>query len=113
MITNLRLYFQSNSGKGCGSVDVFPVHHWWYVRQNQGLSVDEPVQNVFLKGREVVGDLLPLADGEAIAAMREDDWKELFLIVEEVAMIHVRDGNFVLLPCRCTVEEEQPINLNT
>ena len=60
--------------------------------------MNEPIQNVFLQGLMVVGDVLPLPNGEGVVAVRENDGKQLVFIVKEVASMDVCDGYFVLSP---------------
>ena len=62
--------------------------------------MDEPIQEVFLKGREVIGNILSLPHGEGVVAVREDDGGKMLFIGEEVATMDVRDGNFVLPPLK-------------
>ena len=60
--------------------------------------MNEPVENVLLQGREVVADVLSLAQGEGVVAVGEDDGEQLVLVVEQVAAAEVSDGNFTLVP---------------
>ena len=60
--------------------------------------MDEPIQEVLLKSREVVGHVLTLPHGERVAAVREDDGGKLLFIGEEVAAMDVSDGDLVFSP---------------
>ena len=60
--------------------------------------MDKQVENVLLQSLMVVLDDLSLSDLEGIVAVREDDGRELVLVVQEVAAMEVGDGNLVLTP---------------
>ena len=60
--------------------------------------MDELIQELFLKGWEVVGNVLAFSHGEGVVAVRKHKGRKLLLIGEEVAAMDVRDGNLVLLP---------------
>ena len=60
--------------------------------------MDEPIKEVFLKSREVIGHVLTLPHGEGVAAVREDDGGKLVFIGEEVAAMDVSDGDLVFPP---------------
>ena len=60
--------------------------------------MDEPIQEVLLKGWEIVGNILTLPHGEGVAAVREDDGGKLLLVGEEVATMDVSDGDLMFPP---------------
>ena len=62
--------------------------------------MDEPIQEVFLKCREVIGNILSLPYGEGVVAVREDNGGKMLFIGEEMATMDVCDGNFVLPPLK-------------
>ena len=62
--------------------------------------MDEPIQEVFLEGREVIGNILSLPYGEGVVAVREDNGGKMLFIGEEMATMDVCDGNFVLPPLK-------------
>ena len=94
----LRLHFISHISKGTSGVNVFPVNNLRDVNQNQWLPMDKAVENVLLQSLMVGLDDLSLSDREGIVAVREDDGRELVLVVQEVAAMQVSDGNLVLTP---------------
>ena len=82
---------------GC-SVDILLVSDVRDVHQNGGLAMDEAVQDMFLKSWQVIGDLLALAHAERVVAVGEEDGLELTVVVQEVALVDVRQLDLVLLP---------------
>ena len=60
--------------------------------------MDELIQELFLKGWEVVGNVLAFSHSEGVVAVGEDKGRKLLLIGEEVTVMDVCDGNRVLLP---------------
>ena len=61
--------------------------------------MDEPIQELFLKGWEVVGNVLaPLSHGKGVVAVGKDKGRKLLFVDEEVAAMDVCDGDLVLLP---------------
>ena len=73
---------------GC-SVDILLVADMGDIDQDGGLPMDKAVQDIFLQGWEVVGDLTTLAQTEGVVAVREKDGCELALVVQEVALVGV------------------------
>ena len=53
----------------------------------------KPVHKVLLERRQVVGDVLALAHSQGVVAVGEDDGVQLLLIVQQVALVDVRDGH--------------------
>ena len=53
------------------SVDILLITDVWNINQDPGLSVDETVQDVFLKGWQVVGDLMAMPHVQGVMAVRE------------------------------------------
>ena len=62
--------------------------------------MDESIHEVFLEGREVIGNLLTLPHGEGVVAVREDDGGKLLFIGEEVATMDVSDGDLMIPPLK-------------
>ena len=60
--------------------------------------MDESIHEVFLEGREVIGNLLSLPHGEGVVAVREDDGGKLLFVGEEVATMDMSDGDLVFPP---------------
>ena len=60
--------------------------------------MDEPIQELFLKGWEVIGNVLASSHSKGVVAVGEDKGRKLLLIGEEMAAMDVGDGNLVLLP---------------
>ena len=81
---------------GC-SVDILLVSDVRDVHQNGGLAMNEAVQDMFLKSWQVIGDLLALAHAERVVAVGEEDGLELAVVVQEVALVDVRQLDLVLL----------------
>ena len=57
----------------------------------------KPVHKVLLECRQVVGDVLALAQSQGVVAVGEDDGVQLLLIVQQVALVDMRDGNSALM----------------
>ena len=96
--SHLRLDFGSDCSKRVSIVHILSVHHLGDICQYSGLSMNKPVENVLLQGREVVADILSLAQGEGVVAVGEDDGEQLVLVVKQVASVEVSDGNLTFVP---------------
>ena len=96
----LWLHLLSHISKGTSGVNILPVDYLGDVDENERFSMDESVEDVFLQSLVVVLDVLSLANFEGVVAVREDDGRELMLVVEEVTTMKVRDGHLVLSPER-------------
>ena len=62
------------------------------------LSMNELVENVLFQCLMVVLDTIGLTQLQGVTAMRQDHRHNLVLIVQQVAVMDMRDGNFVLDP---------------
>ena len=82
--------------KGACGTNVILVDHLRYIQKNQRLSVDEAIEDVLLQGLMVVFDILSLSNLEGVVAVREDDGRQLVLIVQEVTAMEMSDGNLIL-----------------
>jgi len=60
--------------------------------------MDEPIQELFLKGLEVIGNVLAFSYSKGVVAVGEDKGRKLLLIGEEMTAMDVGDGNLVFLP---------------
>jgi len=60
--------------------------------------MDEPIQELFLKGWEVIDNVLAFPHSKGVVAVGEDKGRKLLLIGEEMTAMDVGDGNLVLLP---------------
>ena len=58
--------------------------------------MDEAIEDVFLQSLIIVLDDLSLSDLERVVAVREDDGRQLVLVVQEVAAMEMHDGNLML-----------------
>ena len=87
-----------NGSKGSCSVDILPIGHLRDIRNDQWLAVDKLIQEIFLKGLEVVGNVLAFSYGEGVVAVGKDSGRKLLLIGEEVAAMDVCNGNLVFSP---------------
>ena len=87
-----------NGSTGSCSVDVLPIGHLRDIRNDQWLAVDKLIQEIFLKGLEVVGNVLAFSYGEGVVAVGKDSGRKLLLIGEEVAAMDVCNGNLVFSP---------------
>ena len=96
--SNLGSHFLPYSSKGCSSVDILLVCHKRDVCKNKGLAMYEPIQDMFLQGLMVIGDVLPLPNGEGVVAVRQHNGEQLVFIVKEVTSMDMCDRHFVLSP---------------
>ena len=87
-----------NGSKGSCSVDILPIGHLRDIWNDQWLAVDKLIQEIFLKGLEVVGNVLAFSYGEGVVAVGKDSGRKLLLIDEEVAAMDVCNGNLVFSP---------------
>ena len=94
---NLSNVLPNSSKRGC-SADILPIRHMGDFRENEWFAVDEPIQELFLKGWEVIGNVLAFSHGEGVVAVRKYKGRKLLLIGEEVAAMDVCDGDLVLSP---------------
>jgi len=60
--------------------------------------MDELIQELFLEGWEVIGNVLAFSHSKGVVAVGEDEGRKLLLIGEEMTAMDVGDGNLVLLP---------------
>jgi len=60
--------------------------------------MDEQIEELFLKGWEVIGNVLAFSHSKGVVAVGEDKGRKLLLICEEMTAMDVGDGNLVLLP---------------
>ena len=60
--------------------------------------MDEPIQELFLKGWEVIGNVLAFPHSKGVVAVGEDKGRKLLLIGEEMAAMDVGNGNLVFWP---------------
>ena len=60
--------------------------------------MDEPIQELFLKGWEVIGNVLAFPHSKGVVAVGKNKGRKLLLIGEEVAAMDVCNGNLVFSP---------------
>ena len=60
--------------------------------------MDKPIQEVFLKSWEIIGNILSFAYYKGIVAMGEDEGREFLFIGEKMTAMDVCDGDLVLPP---------------
>jgi len=60
--------------------------------------MDEPIQELFLKGWEVIGNVLAFPQSKGVVTVGEDKGRKLLLIGEEMTAMDVCDGNLVHSP---------------
>ena len=60
--------------------------------------MDEAIKNVLLQGLVVIFHVLPLANFKGVVTVRENDGRQVMLIVQEVTAMKVSDGNSVFTP---------------
>jgi len=60
--------------------------------------MDELIQELFLEGWEVIGNVLAFSHSKGVVAVGEDEGRKLLLIGEEMTAMDVGNGNLVLLP---------------
>ena len=97
--TYLWLNFLPHSFKSDFGVDVLAVSHLRNVREkNHWLPVNEFVQDVFFQCLMVILDIVGFTQLEGVATMGENHRHNLVLIVQEVAMMDVSDGDFMHRP---------------
>ena len=90
--------FLPDLSEGTCGINVFLVDHLRYVQENERLSMNESVEDMLLQSLMVIFHILPLSDLEGVVAVREDDGGQLVLVVQEVAVMEVGDGNVVFTP---------------
>ena len=71
------------------------------IKKDHRFPINESIEDVFLKSRQVVLDVLAFPNSEGIMAVGENDGLKLMLIVKKVTSVDVGDGDLVLSPdCR-------------
>ena len=60
--------------------------------------MNKPIQEVFLKSWEIVGNILSFAYYKGIVAMGEDEGRKFLFIGEKMTVMDVCDGDLVLPP---------------
>ena len=60
--------------------------------------MNEPIQELFLKGWEVIGNVLAFPHSKGVVAVGEDKGRKLMLIGEEMTAMDVGDGNLMFSP---------------
>ena len=96
--SHLFLHFLSDSCKSDCCVDIFAIDHVGDIREDPWLPVNELIQDVFLQSCVVILDILSFSKGQGVVAVRENDGKQLVLVVHQVAAMDMSDGNLVLTP---------------
>jgi len=65
--------------------------------------MDEPIQELFLEGWEVISNVLAFPHSKGVVAVGKNKGRKLLLIGEEMAAMDVGDGNLMFLPQRFAV----------
>ena len=99
--TYLWFNFLPDSQECFSSVDIFSVSHVRNIKKDHWFPINESIEDVLLKSRQVVFDVLALSNSEGIMTVGENDGLKLMLIVKKVTSVDVGDGDLVLPPdCR-------------